>query len=337
MKKVVWTCLLGIIISSSFLLFFGEIQKVSAAQTLFDRPLMIGSQGEDVRTLQKILNENPVTRIQGTGPGSPGKETSYFGSLTQNAVIRFQDKYANEILAPAGLTQGNGYVGYYTMDKLNALSALTMGSTYPSTTSSINILTSTAVLPSMFPDSTTVSQNPNMKNIGIAMADLDRVAAEQGLSSTTLAALKQQIMNRAATTTDLRATFLRLVQGNSLQAIGDDSFFGKVLAMVGRAFNTVFMPEYAEAAVGMPFGGKLLFATPCDGGVWNIILEPLPPSYAFLLSYVSGSEAFLSHNIPFTNELLGEYYPAINEACWVGIYPYPAEGLISPITGSSPT
>lgn len=91
------------------------------AQALFNRTLKIGSSGEDVRQLQRILNSDAVTRIANSGPGSPGNETLYFDNLTRNAVIRFQEKYASQILRPNGLTAGTGVVEASTRAVLNTI------------------------------------------------------------------------------------------------------------------------------------------------------------------------------------------------------------------------
>lgn len=90
-------------------------------QAQFDRNLSLGSVGPDVIELQKILNQDSATRVASSGPGSPGNETSYFGSLTHTAVIRFQNLYRDEVLAPVGLYSGTGYVGNSTREKLNSL------------------------------------------------------------------------------------------------------------------------------------------------------------------------------------------------------------------------
>lgn len=53
------------------------------------RDLTIGSVGEDVRILQQWLNSHGF-KLASFGPGSPGQETTYFGALTQAAVVRYQ-------------------------------------------------------------------------------------------------------------------------------------------------------------------------------------------------------------------------------------------------------
>lgn len=55
----------------------------------FFRTLVIGSKGEDVRALQKMLN-NSGFKIAITGAGSPGNETTVFGPATRAALIKYQ-------------------------------------------------------------------------------------------------------------------------------------------------------------------------------------------------------------------------------------------------------
>ena len=87
----------------------------------FSRNLKIGMSGFDVKNLQILLNTDPRTRIAEEGTGSPGNETKYFGALTKEAVTRFQEAYANEILVPSGLFVGTGYVGGITRKVLDRL------------------------------------------------------------------------------------------------------------------------------------------------------------------------------------------------------------------------
>jgi len=71
--------------------------------------------------IQKFLNKYQDTQIAITGVGSPGNETDYFGALTKSAVIKFQQKYADEVLNSVGLYQATGYWGVSTRKQANKL------------------------------------------------------------------------------------------------------------------------------------------------------------------------------------------------------------------------
>lgn len=80
----------------------------------FTSDLTQGSKGKAVEELQRCLAKNPEVYPEGTVSG-------VFGEKTKEAVIRFQEKYPKEILAPAGLQKGNGKVGPATREQLNAI------------------------------------------------------------------------------------------------------------------------------------------------------------------------------------------------------------------------
>lgn len=93
----------------------------------FSRNLRLGISGEDVLILQRLLNNDPATRVADSGAGSSGLETTYFGVKTRGAVMRFQDLYKGQVLSPAGLTTASGFVGTYTRAKLTSLCEKELG------------------------------------------------------------------------------------------------------------------------------------------------------------------------------------------------------------------
>jgi hypothetical protein len=95
----------------------------------FQNNLKQGDTIIDVQYLQAVLDSRVETQVATTGPGSITQLTSYFGPLTENAVMRFQEFYRADILTPAGLANPTGYVGPSTRNKLNSLLALARGTT----------------------------------------------------------------------------------------------------------------------------------------------------------------------------------------------------------------
>ncbi|MBI2042218.1 MAG: hypothetical protein HYT21_00475 [Candidatus Nealsonbacteria bacterium] len=89
-----------------------EIAKGSAVT--FKSRLQEGSESAEVTALQECLAKDPEVY-------PAGQVNGYFGSKTKAAVIKFQEKYSDEILKPGGLARGTGVVSANTRAKLNEL------------------------------------------------------------------------------------------------------------------------------------------------------------------------------------------------------------------------
>lgn len=95
----------------------------SCSSFTFTRNHKMGETGGEIMQIQKFLNSSADTRVAATGAGSPGNETSYFGGATKAAIIKFQNKYAADILTPVGLTTGTGNWFASTRAKANAVNS----------------------------------------------------------------------------------------------------------------------------------------------------------------------------------------------------------------------
>ncbi|MBI5457035.1 peptidoglycan-binding protein [Candidatus Kaiserbacteria bacterium] len=88
----------------------------------FTRNHQMGDTGGEVMWIQQFLNTHGA-QISASGAGSPGNETSYFGSLTRAAVSKFQ--------AANGITPSAGYWGPITRAKANSMCTSTPGTGVP--------------------------------------------------------------------------------------------------------------------------------------------------------------------------------------------------------------
>jgi len=91
----------------------GQLQSAISGNLLTEN-LKYGDSGDQVKLLQTWLAKDSEVYPEALATG-------WFGSLTQQAVIKFQEKYKSEILTPLGLDSGTGLVGSATRAKLNAL------------------------------------------------------------------------------------------------------------------------------------------------------------------------------------------------------------------------
>ncbi len=320
----------------------------------------VGSYGQDVRELQKILNSDARTRVAESGLGSLGMETLYFGELTKKAVIRFQEKYPDEILKPNGLSVGTGFVGRSTLAVVswlkqiyeqqgNLLVTTTTQQIQPIKTNNIITNSVNSATPTSTSARISLTQtlapilntpiNPNQKNLDVFLSGIENLAQKRGISSDKIARMKNRIIIDTATSTDLQKKFIETVNRSISKKI-PRPILGALANFFGSIKST-FSPEQVKAASGVPFGGAIVFTYYCSCSQnWLIEITPLLPSFVIFLSYYEGTQAFLSYNIPFTTWLLGEYEAGAGvcvtepEAdCGVEL---PSEGMISPMTGSSP-
>jgi len=132
MKKIIsLASLLSIVLVSVISIVFlptkseaqniGSLRNVVTSGFSFKKDLRLGDTDSDVRELQRVLNADVDTMVATEGPGSHGKESTYFGELTKVAVIKFQNKYKDIVLTLNSITTADGVVNRPTRTRLNLL------------------------------------------------------------------------------------------------------------------------------------------------------------------------------------------------------------------------
>ncbi len=126
-KKILTFTSLSLTLAIACVFLLAKSTQAEQASTIptsfsFQTNLQYGqTKKPDVNYLQLFLNQDPRTVVSESGPGSLSDLTSYFGQKTKDAVKKFQQLFAADILTPANLTQPTGVFGPLTRAKANIL------------------------------------------------------------------------------------------------------------------------------------------------------------------------------------------------------------------------
>jgi peptidoglycan hydrolase-like protein with peptidoglycan-binding domain len=179
--------------------------------------------------------------------------------------------------------------------------------------------------------------NPNAANLDKFINTVVAVNKKNGSSDAQLKLIADSLRSTVlGSSVDYNKEFKDMLvneAGVGLNTKTPSGIFNKVITNALSFLG--FTPPVAQASNGIPFGGALIFPFYCVASSnWIITMEPLPPSYALLLSYTPFTQGFASYNTPFTRFLLGSY--TTGGICSYGYVNITTEGTINPVTGSSP-
>ncbi|MFA5778009.1 MAG: peptidoglycan-binding domain-containing protein [Candidatus Paceibacterota bacterium] len=303
--------------------FFGFSASAFSPSCPITTTLRVGSTGEQVKCLQERIG----TKVDGK-----------FGPMTKASVVFWQSGHG---LLPDGI------VGPLTRTIINSIT--TVGDVYPAGCSSFygySVTTgkkcNTSSLTAPDPVEQTNNTNPDLTNLDQFIGTVVLVAQEKGLNKNEVTIIADSLREEVASSRiNYNEEFKEMLvnEANASYVLQSSvTIFDKVLAKALSFLGIV--PRVAQAAVGEPFGGTLIFPFYCPvSGNWMITITPLPPTYVVLLSYTPGTQGFASYNIPYTKNLLGFY--AGNGNCRYQVGPYtvtiPTQGTVGKMVGSSPS
>jgi len=291
--------------------------------------LRVGSKGAEVQCLQEKI-----------GVVSDGN----FGHLTRNAVMYFQSSHglsADGIVGPLSRLALNDSIADKAIYPVGCSSAIGYSSATgmkcddsqnPSVLDSTSIITNT----------TKNTTNPNLVNLDKFINTVIKVNRQTGVDEKQVQFMADALRKTVEDSKiDYNKAFEeQLVNDSKIAQLKKRSSFSVFDKLFSKTFSWLGInPSVAQASVGVPFGGALLFPFFCTAsGNWMLTMEPLPPSYAVLLSYTIGTQSFASYNIPLTTWLLGTYVPPGICAIYAGVtvVTINTQGTITPIVGSSP-
>ncbi len=106
-------------VHADILVSLGMSTIITLPKYVFNNDLSFGSTGKDVQILQTCLQS--LGFFPTLLNGMLFQPTQYFGGMTKNAVLAFQQAYFEDILAPLGLNAPTGNVASQTRKVLNDL------------------------------------------------------------------------------------------------------------------------------------------------------------------------------------------------------------------------
>lgn len=333
-----------------------EVEAYHSSSTLteqynFVSNLSIGDYGEEVLKLQKFLNEDASHMVSAAGAGSPGNETRYFGSKTKQALITYQNLHSKDVLKPVGLAYGTGYFGPSTRAYINNLnnksqtlkqtstqtqgSVSTQAETSP-TANSVEVSSGDGVIETPQLEFNDYSQFIDTeKGMEAFLDNVRSLSRQKGYDEEKIEEIVGLIRNSEDDSEDTINDFMRELNEANRQARGRGGLhvFDRFLFKIA----TTLVPR-VNAATGIPFGGRILFAFYCNcSNTFLLTLTPLPPTQVALLSYFPGTQLYSYYTLPYAINVLGTYAGAGTCSVYVGTGcgSIPSRGMITPMVGSS--